>query len=1172
VLEKKASRETPCAGSVQAQSLPDASTNGYKMNGLTNGLSKPLSNGVPPPAISQAAGKLTENGIGSPSDHQEHHINGDRLDDELSTRDLAHLNGFSQMPPEIQHITQGYLRLSRLIERSAQECWNGLADVVEKLFELELPPQPQSAPTSHTKIQANGTAFGDQSKENLNKKDRLLSFAQDQRANFIKLLVLSQWGKNARDIQKVIDLHSWIVGQRIQYTAAADFVGFMKRDLGLAQIPNPDLKTALEVLSTHRVSSFPNLGYAAEKKLKPKHMLKTLRFINNILCSRLTLHESLPSRFHTYKIHNGRVTFSVAEEFEADLSIAGDDPASQFYFVDFRFTFEPCNNTLNGRLHDEIASRANDILKYTGLAGIYDFLHDLTLSYKINVLHKQARELARGRWSENLQVEFIHRTLVLQYWTNRPGGKSWVEIGIKRERRNQDTSSSEENADLDIRWIRDNKPVEDVDIELGVQTLSVEDILLQVTAFHASQILDSIYDNLLKSPLYRSGQLSLELSTSFFEPQDCQLQLQFTKSKQIAIALEATSGAIVLKPASARFGRVENELGRSKNVVDEATQKILHLRCITAEQDLSSAASSVGWEILRAFRPSATDLKVLFNGRALRHSFFRWASWEPGFILAATQGLDSDRYWFVHAEDLKSQVTSPLVATLLGTCNASLTSDAPYDELSSLARYTSGFITLQTNASYLDSLSIRKVLPPIPPFVPGYTLPDLSFEFHSAMLRHTSEDVSTSTDWTQDLLKLDRSIIPKELWIRQTISIGFSSLHSDTQEAIVVARGRSNATIDVLKYIKACTSDPTIKLHPPTGGFSFMLMSSVGKPIIDQLLDRLFQLETLLACVTIIKKHTSLTINSISPLHIAFLYGKSPPVDLGVVINFATPIKSLLLEFTPHNTNPHIRIREQLRRHLAKTSHPLHSNLSTFIPLLACSLPLLTLFDELQARQDLSSPPYAALASKVSPSVHILVRDPKMYGIQYFGPSSASEPGSATSDSPSMMLARFEILLSAHRTGVIWILRPAIEEYESYNRKSYCSQELKDRLRADVFGRRNPDQGWQGLDTGASCPIEQPEKLLRKVDEVIRAWVREASQKGSRNAEHLKGENEDMAGQSPTKNEQNAQALAKSHNRPTGGNSEQKAKPGGVVNGKANGVAAGGKTNAQKAKEVITLD
>jgi mediator of RNA polymerase II transcription subunit 14 len=1157
---------------VQARLQPDASTNGFRMNGLTNGVPKPLSNGVLAPAALQSVGKLTENGIGGSPDHHKNHINGDRSDHAHTAKEPLRLNGFKQMPPEIQHITQGYLRLSRLIERSAQECWNALRDVVEKLSEIDLPPQPPSAVAPHGKIQPNGTASGDQSRENLNKKDRLLSFAQDQRAILIKLLVLSQWGSNARDIQKVIDLHSWIVGQRIQYTAASDFIGFMKRDLGLAQIPNPDLKTALEVLSTQRVSSFPNVGYAVEKKVTPKHMLKTLRSINHILCARMTLHETLPSRFHTYRVHDGRVTFSVASEFEADLSIADDDPTSQFFFVDFRFTFEPCTNIFDGRLLDNIADRANDVLQHAGLAGFYDFLHDLTLSYKINILHRQAKELARGRWSEDLRVELIHRTLVVQYWTNRPGGKSWVEIGIKSERRKQNESPHEKVADLDVRWIRDGKPVDDVDIELDAQVLSVHDILHQVTALHASYILDSIYSNLLERPLYAQSHLSLELSTSFFDPRDCKLELQFTKSKHVVFTLEAVSGAAVLKPASARFGRAEIELGRSKNMVDEATQKILQLRCLTVEQDLSSAAISVGWEILRAFRPSPTDLKALFNGRALRHLFLRWKSWEPGFMLAVTQGRDDDRYWLVHTENLKSLVTSPLVATPLGTCQTCLKSDTPYNDLSLLAHYSSGYITLKANASYLETLSIRKIVPPIPPFAPNCKLPSLSFEFQSAKLRQTLEEGSRPTDGTKDLLGRDSSGPSGEIWIRETISVSFAGLHSEKQEAIVMAKGHSDAPVDVLRYIKACTADTTIKLYPLTGDFVIQLMSPVGRPIIDQLIDRLFQLETLLACVTIIKRHTSLTIQSISTLHASFLYHRSPPADLGATIHFATSAMPLRLEFTPKQLNPHTRIASQLTRHLAKRPQLLPSNLATFIPLLAFSLPLLTLFDELQSRQGLPSPQHPPTGSYIPPSVHILVRDPKMYGIQYFKPLAVADRGSGASNPPSTVLARFEIFPTEHKTGVIWILRPAIEEYESYTHKSYCSQELKDRLRAEVFGRRDPGQGWQGLDTGASCPIDRPQRLLRKVDEVIRAWAQEVSEEGPDDAPHPNAGNGGTADKSKEEQKTQSHTQALSQTRPTGSTNQQKIRPGGTATGKANGVGTGGKSNAQKANEVITLD
>lgn len=541
-------------------------------------------------------------------------------------------------------------------------------------------------------------------------------------------------------------------------------------------------------------------------------------------------------------------------------------------------------------------------------------------------------------------------------------------------------------------------------------------------------------------------------------------------------------------------------------------------------------------------------------------------------MLAATQGVDSDRYWLVHVDGLKSELISPLETTMLGTCNTSFTSDASYDELLALAKYSSGFITLRANASYLDNLSIRKVLPHILPFVPSYQLPNLSFEFQPAKLPHDLKPGSMSTTWTQDRLKLDHSEIAKEKWIHQTISITFSGLHPGTQKAIIVAKGRLNAAVDVLRYIKACTSERTIKLHPSTGDFSLTLMSSVGKPVIDQLLNHLSQLETLLACVTIIKNHTPLSIQSISPFHTEFLYGKSPPTDLGLVIRFATSTSSLELEFTPQDSNPHARIATQLKRHLAKRSSALNSNLSTFIPLLACSLPLLTLFDELQSKQALSSPKYTAAAPQVLPTVHILVRDPKMYGIQYFGPSSLADLGSAAVDAPSTMLARFEILLSPHKTGVIWILRPAIEEYESYTRKSYCSQELKDRLRTDIFGRRDPEQGWHGLDTGASCPVDQPEKLLRRVDEVIRAWVREASEKGPKNTHYLNGGDGGTAGKALAKNEQNVQNRVQSQAIRTGSNNQQKTRTSAVVNGKANDVATGGKMISPRSKEVITLD
>ena len=184
-------------------------------------------------------------------------VNGETQD--AAMRSLA--SGIRHMPPEIQHITADYLRLSSLVERAAYECWNGLEEVVDTLSQIALPPP--SGPLD-ARIQFNGTLHGDQSKAEPDRKDRIMKFAQEHRETFIKILVLSQWGKSAKDVQKCVDLHSWLNSQRLHYTTTADFVGYMKRDLALAQIPNPDLKTAWEVLSTGRVSGFPDLGFSPE--------------------------------------------------------------------------------------------------------------------------------------------------------------------------------------------------------------------------------------------------------------------------------------------------------------------------------------------------------------------------------------------------------------------------------------------------------------------------------------------------------------------------------------------------------------------------------------------------------------------------------------------------------------------------------------------------------------------------------------------------------------------------------------------------------------------------------------------------------------------------------------------------------------------------------------------
>ena len=155
---------------------------------------------------------------------------------------------------EIPHITQGFFPLGTLINRAVQQCWNDLSELITELAAVQVP----SDTTAHSVV--HGKHPGNQSSENVHKKVRMLEFAHTKRAEFIKLLVLSQWSRQAAEVSRLIDIQGFIRTRHAAYAAAVQYVGEMKRDLVRAQVANPDLKTALEVLSKGKIASLPDVS------------------------------------------------------------------------------------------------------------------------------------------------------------------------------------------------------------------------------------------------------------------------------------------------------------------------------------------------------------------------------------------------------------------------------------------------------------------------------------------------------------------------------------------------------------------------------------------------------------------------------------------------------------------------------------------------------------------------------------------------------------------------------------------------------------------------------------------------------------------------------------------------------------------------------------------------
>ena len=171
------------------------------------------------------------------------------------------LHPFRELPPEILHITAGYQPLSRLIVRLAQDTFRNLTEVIGSMADMPMQQQTPQANSNHISNHLSTNGIHGRASNSIAKRQLLLDFGQERRAQFIKLLVLSQWSQKAAEVSKVIDLKVWLDTQRYLYNDAGTWLGEMKRNLAPARVPNPDLKTSLEVLSTGNASWLPDVRF-----------------------------------------------------------------------------------------------------------------------------------------------------------------------------------------------------------------------------------------------------------------------------------------------------------------------------------------------------------------------------------------------------------------------------------------------------------------------------------------------------------------------------------------------------------------------------------------------------------------------------------------------------------------------------------------------------------------------------------------------------------------------------------------------------------------------------------------------------------------------------------------------------------------------------------------------
>lgn len=1006
---------------------------------------------------------------------QQGHANGQPSDIPLRHPALPRTPALrsEQAPLEILQLISkdSYLPLAALVGRSAQSCWNSLAALLEQLASIHVSDHIGESPKPLASGQINN-----QSKANLEKKDKLLQFANEQKANFIKLLVLLQWSRDVDNVSKAISINYWLMTRRQAYWDAIASLALIKQDSAGFQVPNPDLKTAAEILSKGKTVDIPTLGYIPQRDLSSRQILRVLKSLNRLLSIRLALSENLPPPLQKFHIHDGRATFIIPNEFEMDVSILDSSPDSQFRMVDFRFAFSPAPS-ISDAMRSEIEHFANSNIERDGLPGCYLFLQELVLSFKLAEYHKQAIELARTQWSGNLRVELIRRTLVIQYWSNRQTAKSWIEIGIASG--HDRSGHSEKLPHLDVRWTRHGQLIASPVLSTIQPVLNLEEILRQVVAQDSTLLIDDIYDNLNSTPLFANGELSLQQTVSVTCPEECALTIELSRSSEIELRIDSVTGSFVISPVTEKSERLQYEINRAHGVGGEIASKLLNFRCSVSESAISTAMLGTNWALLRAFRFSQSEIKSLFGGSVARLNLFRKSHWGSDYFLAISHTHNGDQWWLLHQTKLissSSQAHFQVIQTQKMKIKRKL-GPAYFDRLS---EYTTGVICLRRNAECLTERNHTHHLPPFPEFEDGYRLPELSFGLNGSQRKPPTLDTSDKDDDNQTV-----------------VNLRFGGVDPGTNLATVIGKIPVGANAGISEYLDRSTLDPDVSLNISDRSATIHVEASITEAAIPIILDKAVHLKNMISTVQEIHRLPGITLNSVSRSGFSVCYYKAPSQGLSVQVSFRDNGQAPQLIFLPREENPHSLLAEKYSDILVCDRHPFETRIHNFLTSLIMTYPLVLYLHTLQKKYGQGVKADSRLAStETSPHlrVHILVRTAQHFAIQYFTNVNHSSKD-AGSESHTNLVARLEILPHVDHGSEkpIWLVRAAMEEFQAYSRPSFSSTALRQKLRQRIFSRTETPTKWLTLDTAAACLADNPEPLLQEIHVLITQFVNEQS-------------------------------------------------------------------------------
>ncbi|KAK8254600.1 mediator complex subunit MED14-domain-containing protein [Phyllosticta capitalensis] len=939
----------------------------------------------------------------------------------------------SQPLPELPKLEECYLPFGKIVGRVAQETNNSLGDLLEKMSNLQINPA-QALTNGFNGHLPNGDAPSPAASDS--RKRLMLDWAWEEREKFVKLLVLSKWGRRADDVTRLIELNMWLNEQDRCYDDAATWIGHLKLNMQRAMDPSPDLKTALEVLGTGKVSAMPDLGYVPSEPPTPQEMLKTIANVNALLSIRINLHEDLPRQLQDWSIANGRATFVVPSEFELDVSIADEDPSAKFFIVDVRFLFSPKPEVSDDLFRQYIEPAANEVLANSGLNGCYDWLHGFVLTHKITTLKAQADELAATAWANALYVKQIHRSLIVQYWIDTPGAKSWIEIGVSSGRAKDGKVSwrGPNPPEISLKWVRKGTPVEDIPIKMDWTELSLEGILKAIIALHINFIFESTRDQLFNLVPGAVG-LSVDLETSNEEPTDCCLAVKPGHlSRPTEVRIDPLSGRLSFQPATARSTQAEHEIN-SKDLLADVASRVEALICTDLRLHIDKQAENAGWPRIRHVNIRRETTAERVGHKVVTQSFYRGNGWKSNWVIALTINLTGESWWLFELDDthVASEIRSSI--SIFGLHN-SRKRPVTQGFLQALERLTVSQATYAVAIKELSSMNVHYALR----------------SERTSGQQQLSNDSSSAPMLFLEVGPLAGGRGPGGEWAHGVLKFYHCGFESKSRRIALIVKGRMAQRQSDFKLASAQGDDVSFNSD---GTFTIALRTELGQPFMNKVMSRLKRIERLGSYIDVIKTQ-KLHCEHIGLSRMVIRYGGKFKADIRFPEGQPT-------QLVLHPSNPHMRIIKFLQDTLnGKDSN---KGFGPFMRYLTLTLPLLQAFDSIQS----STPAYP------HPIVHPRALD--WYRISYENPPT-----------------NFEIRLRPRNENLEWHIHDPVSASPNSQNNANSNNQQQQPARSLEFSTavkdcfRQRDARWRGIHSGIIAEPDGIKDALVKLDEVVKRF------------------------------------------------------------------------------------